>query len=173
MYRSQWRFVQLLASTFWKGWRIEFLLNLKQRQKWQFVLQNLKVDDVLLFRDRDVVRNQWTLGIILLCSRAKITWKMGNVMFKRSAHDRSCETPMRVNFVWTIVFFTFILNVRSHFFAFAFCSTTIWFDHIRREVSCLVKRINLEGVYSCKRIAKTCSCIHHVDCCVNDWWFYG
>jgi hypothetical protein len=65
MYRSQWKYVQLLADTFWKRWKNEFLSNVQHRLKWQSVVPNLQVDDVVLLRDRDVARNQWPLGIIV------------------------------------------------------------------------------------------------------------
>ena len=65
MYRSQWKYVQLLADTFWKRWKNEFLSNLQHRQKWQSVVPNLQIGDVVLLRDRDVARNQWPLGVIV------------------------------------------------------------------------------------------------------------
>ena len=65
MYRSQWKYVQLLADTLWKRWKNEFLSNLQHRQKWQSVVPNLQIGDVVLLRDRDVARNQWPLGVIV------------------------------------------------------------------------------------------------------------
>ncbi|XP_062604470.1 uncharacterized protein LOC134266271 [Saccostrea cucullata] len=65
MYRSQWKYVQILANTFWKRWKSDYLSTLQSRQKWESVNENLKVDDIILLHDGDVPRNQWPLGVVL------------------------------------------------------------------------------------------------------------
>ncbi|XP_062587768.1 uncharacterized protein LOC134249431 [Saccostrea cucullata] len=65
MYRSQWKYVQILANTFWKRWKSDYLSTLQSRQKWESVNENLKVGDIILLHDRDVPRNQWPLGVVL------------------------------------------------------------------------------------------------------------
>lgn len=65
MYRSQWKYVQVLAENFWSRWRREYLPTLQQRQKWNQETPNVKEGDVVLLKDKDVIRNDWPMGIIL------------------------------------------------------------------------------------------------------------
>jgi len=64
LYRSQWRYVQLLSNTFWKRWRNGYLQTLQTRCKWTEERPNVKVGDVVLLKDTEVHRNQWPLGIV-------------------------------------------------------------------------------------------------------------
>ncbi|XP_061185158.1 uncharacterized protein LOC133193208 [Saccostrea echinata] len=64
MYRSQWKMVQVMANTFWKRWKNEFLSTLQPRQKWQDSVGNLKDGDVVLLHDKESARNDWPVGII-------------------------------------------------------------------------------------------------------------
>lgn len=63
--RIQWKYVQALADTFWKRWRVEYLQTLQKRRKWQTDVQNLKQGDVVLLKDKEVHRNDWPLGLIV------------------------------------------------------------------------------------------------------------
>ncbi|XP_053381691.1 uncharacterized protein LOC123540987 [Mercenaria mercenaria] len=60
--RKRWRRVQYLADEFWSRWRKEFLQNLQARSKWVKPEQNLSVGDVVLVKDDNVPRCQWSLG---------------------------------------------------------------------------------------------------------------
>ena len=60
--RKRWRTVQHLSNQFWDRWRKEYLLNLQERQKWTEVQRNLRVDDIVLVKDPDTVRNKWPMG---------------------------------------------------------------------------------------------------------------
>lgn len=64
MYRSQWKTVQVMANTFWKRWKNEFLSTLQPRQKWQDSTNSLKEGDVVLLHDKERARNDWPVGII-------------------------------------------------------------------------------------------------------------
>lgn len=59
-----WRRVQLLASTFWKRWKTEYVCMLQERTKWFRQRRDLKVGDLVLVVDEKVDRNQWPLGIV-------------------------------------------------------------------------------------------------------------
>ena len=65
MYKYQWKFVQLLADRFWNRWRSEYVQNLQPRRKWQFDCVNLKQGDVVLLRDKDMPRNDWSTGVVI------------------------------------------------------------------------------------------------------------
>ena len=64
MYRSQWRFAQVLASTFWTRWRREYLQSLQVRRKRQSKSPDLAEGDVVILEDKDQHRNHWPLGWI-------------------------------------------------------------------------------------------------------------
>ena len=60
--RRQWRRVQHLADQFWQRWRKEYLQNLQARPKWNDERVNLQVGDVVIIKDDNAPRNQWSLG---------------------------------------------------------------------------------------------------------------
>ena len=60
--RKRWRRVQYLAEQFWLRWKREFLLNLQVRTKWNERVRNLAKGDVVLVKDKDLHRNDWSLG---------------------------------------------------------------------------------------------------------------
>ncbi|CAG2193131.1 unnamed protein product [Mytilus edulis] len=65
MYRSQWKLVQILANDFWTKWKQQYLQNQQSRTKWCEERNNLKQGDIVLLKDNDLVRNQWSVGVIL------------------------------------------------------------------------------------------------------------
>ena len=64
LYRSQWKYVQILADNFWKRWRVEYLQTLQVRRKWKDERENVKSGDVVLLRDKGCHRNEWPTGIV-------------------------------------------------------------------------------------------------------------
>uniref|UniRef100_K1P1F0 DUF5641 domain-containing protein n=1 Tax=Magallana gigas TaxID=29159 RepID=K1P1F0_MAGGI len=64
MYRSQWKMVQVMANTFWKRWKSEFLSTLQPRQKWLVSTDNLKEGDVVLLHDKESARIDWPVGVV-------------------------------------------------------------------------------------------------------------
>lgn len=64
MYVSSWKQVQVLAQQFWKRWHNEYLQLLQQRQKWTDSKDNLRIDDVVLLREKEAHRNDWSMGVI-------------------------------------------------------------------------------------------------------------
>ena len=62
--RKRWRQVQHLANEFWSRWRKEFLQNLQARPKWTEKKRNFEINDVVLIKDEDLPRNQWSLARI-------------------------------------------------------------------------------------------------------------
>ena len=64
LYKAQWRQVQALANQFWVRWRQEYLHTLQPRRKWHDDRPNVKQGDVVLLKDKNVLRNEWPVGII-------------------------------------------------------------------------------------------------------------
>lgn len=64
IYKAQWRHVQVLANTFWKQWKEQFLQNLQSRRKWTEERPNIKIGDVILLKDSSLPRFQWPVGIV-------------------------------------------------------------------------------------------------------------
>ena len=60
--RKRWRHVQYLTNKFWNRWPKEYLLLLQQRQKWNQVKRSLTVGDVVLIKDINTFRGNWSLG---------------------------------------------------------------------------------------------------------------
>jgi hypothetical protein len=55
---KRWKRVQYLANQFWERVRMEFLLALQQRQKWNTPRRNVQKGDVVLLKE-DSAGNQW------------------------------------------------------------------------------------------------------------------
>ena len=60
--RKRWRRVQYLAEQFWLRSKREFLQNLQSRTKWNERERILACGDVVLLKDKDLHRNDWSLG---------------------------------------------------------------------------------------------------------------
>ena len=59
-----WRRLNVLADTFWKRWKIEYLATLSARHKWLLKCRNFKVGDLVLVTSEFIGRNHWPLGLI-------------------------------------------------------------------------------------------------------------
>lgn len=64
MYKSQWKYVQVIAQEFWTKWSKEYVNTLQNRFKWTTDQTNLQEGDIVLLKDNDVVRNQWPTAIV-------------------------------------------------------------------------------------------------------------
>jgi hypothetical protein len=84
----RWRQVQYLADLFWRRWLREYLPSLQQRQKWNELRRNVKVNDIVLVLDERTPRSSWPLGRILEVNASK---KDGLV---RSAKIKTSTTVM-------------------------------------------------------------------------------
>ena len=51
-----------LANEFWSRWKKEYLQGLQSRQKWNNQRANIQVGDVVIIKDDNAPRNQWSLG---------------------------------------------------------------------------------------------------------------
>ena len=60
----RWPRVQYLCNLFWSRWIKEYLPTLQQRPKWNQPKQNTEVHDVVLIKDENESRNDWSMSII-------------------------------------------------------------------------------------------------------------
>lgn len=61
---NQWKQVQALANEFWSRWRNEYLNTLQSRRKWHKTQRNLQPGDIVLLKQSQAPRNEWTMAII-------------------------------------------------------------------------------------------------------------
>lgn len=62
--KNQWKQVQALANGFWSRWRNEYLNTLQSRRKWHGTHRNLQSGDIVLLKQNQAPRNEWTMAII-------------------------------------------------------------------------------------------------------------
>ena len=62
--KRRWGYIQPIANEFWSCWRKEYLQSLQESQKWTSRRRNFRVDDLVLLKQSDVPRNQWSMGRI-------------------------------------------------------------------------------------------------------------
>ncbi|XP_069129153.1 uncharacterized protein [Argopecten irradians] len=65
MYKAQWKHVQVLANSFWSRWQKEYLQSLQGRKKWQSERQNVKTGDIVLLKDKNTPRNDWSVSRVV------------------------------------------------------------------------------------------------------------
>lgn len=63
--KKRWRRVQYLSEQFWNRWRKEYLANLTLRQRWHAPRRNMKVGDIVIVKDENIPRIEWTLGRVV------------------------------------------------------------------------------------------------------------
>ena len=63
VYKAQWHRAQALADTFWKRWSSQYLASLQVRRKSTRSQRNVE-GDVVLLKDKDFHRNNWSAGLI-------------------------------------------------------------------------------------------------------------
>ena len=59
--RKHWRRIQYLANQFWVRLRSEYIQNLQLRSKWNSPKRNLSVGDIVLLKEDNQPRNEWSL----------------------------------------------------------------------------------------------------------------
>jgi len=63
--KRRWRRVQHIANEFWIRWSKEYLQSLQVRNKWTRQCRNFTEGDVVLLKDKNTCRNQWSLAEVL------------------------------------------------------------------------------------------------------------
>ena len=62
---KRWRRVQYLVDQFWSRFRKEYLHVLQSRSKWQSPSRNMSCGDVVIIKDDNLPRNQWSVGRVI------------------------------------------------------------------------------------------------------------
>ena len=57
--RTRFLLVQRITNQFWRTWTNVYFPTLLRRQKWHHAERNLKVGDVCVMKDSNVVRGEW------------------------------------------------------------------------------------------------------------------
>ena len=60
-----------IVNSFWKKWTRDFWPSLIIRQKWHFEKRNLRVGDLVIFQDSNLIKNCWKLGEIVIAEKSK------------------------------------------------------------------------------------------------------
>ena len=97
-------FIDRMINSFWKKWQRDYFPTLLVRQKWHVTKRNMKVGDIVLVQDSNVIRGKWKLGQVVnaepgrdgmvrdvqICYRTQKQNKEyeigGEVLIKRSVH---------------------------------------------------------------------------------------
>ena len=61
---NRWRRVQALAEEFWRGWKHYIYSIGDSRKKWTDPKRNAQVGDVVLIKDKNLPRLEWSTGTI-------------------------------------------------------------------------------------------------------------
>ena len=79
--RKQWRRVQHLANEFWSRWNVEVYAALQVRNKWNKIVRNFKVGDIVLLRE-ETSRNKWPMGRVIAIQEGNysIVWSVNIVV---------------------------------------------------------------------------------------------
>lgn len=62
--RKGWRRVQYLANEYWNRWKKEYAQLLQCRTKWPSFTKNVKVNDIVIVKEQNLLRNSWKLGCV-------------------------------------------------------------------------------------------------------------
>ena len=63
--RKWWRRVQHIVNEFWSRWHKEFLGRLQERQKWNKIVRNFQVGDIVLLKEEQQPRNSWPMARVV------------------------------------------------------------------------------------------------------------
>ena len=63
--KQRWRRVQHIANEFWTRWSKKYLQSLQVKNKWTRQHRNFTEGDVVLLKDGNTCRNQWSLAKVL------------------------------------------------------------------------------------------------------------
>ncbi|CAG2234872.1 unnamed protein product [Mytilus edulis] len=64
-YKLRWKFIQQVVQNFWKKWTRDFFPTLILRQKWHTKQRNVKVGDLVIVQDSNIVRGRWKMAQIV------------------------------------------------------------------------------------------------------------
>ena len=89
--KARWRRVQYLVEQFWKNWREGYLTSLQNRNKWAVPSPNIKINDIVLIKDKSTQRSKWPMGRDNLVRSVTLSLKPNTKgtqrTMERSIHD--------------------------------------------------------------------------------------
>lgn len=100
-YIDRWNLVQKIVQDFWKIWSYEYLNTLQQRKKWKEEIENLKVDDVVVIKEKHFPPNTWLMAKVLETYPGKdnlvrvVSLKTQNNILKRPI-AKLCPLPIQI-----------------------------------------------------------------------------
>jgi hypothetical protein len=62
---NRYRLVQKVINSFWKRWTQDYFPSLLVHQKWHTANRNVRIGDVVLIKDSNLIRGKWRLGRII------------------------------------------------------------------------------------------------------------
>lgn len=62
---TRWQRVTQLVQLFWKKYSTEYVHHLQSRKKWKLTKNNLKIGDICLIRDDNIIPLHWLLGRVV------------------------------------------------------------------------------------------------------------
>ena len=93
--RNWWRGAQYLANQFWVRWKREYRQNLQNRPKWQKRKHNLSVGDIVLVKEDNTNRNDWSLRRISVLVRiTDVKVRRAQVTSYRTGNAKIYEQPI-------------------------------------------------------------------------------
>ena len=93
--RNWWRGAQYLANQFWVRWKREYRQNLQDRPKWQKRKHNLSVGDIVLVKEDNTNRNDWSLRRISVLVRiTDVKVRRAQVTSYRTGNAKIYEQPI-------------------------------------------------------------------------------
>ena len=84
-----------MANQFWVRWKREYRQNLQNRPKWQKRKHNLSVGDIVLVKEDNTNRNDWSLRRISVLVRiTDVKVRRAQVTSCRTGNAKIYEQPM-------------------------------------------------------------------------------
>jgi hypothetical protein len=65
IYRTSYEWLQHLTNLFWQTWTAQYLPTLQTRAKWQSIIRDIKVNDLVLVVDLGLPRGYWRIGRVI------------------------------------------------------------------------------------------------------------
>lgn len=64
-HNNRWTLIQQLLQGFWKLWSYDYLNTERQRKRWVHSKSSIKIDDVVIIKDKNIPPNNWHLGLVI------------------------------------------------------------------------------------------------------------
>lgn len=95
---TRWQTTTRIVQTFWKRWQREYLQTLQRRDKWAVEMENIKVGDIVLMRDKDRPPCNWPIAVVIAVTPGRdqlireVRIRTENSEYTRPIHEL-CKLP--------------------------------------------------------------------------------